>query len=446
MKKLLRGLLLFTVSLTGSAAYALESQAASLMDIYELASKNDHQFRSEYAQYLADREASAINRAALLPDVTLTGTASETDTDTEPSGISSSTDASSTSYHVSLTQNLINQNAWHTYRQGQAQEQLAEISYQANEQELIVRTAQTYFDTLRRIDQLKTGEAEEKAQQTLLEQTKQRYEVGLIPLSDVHEVRAAYDNAVANRINSEANVGIQYDSLSVLTGEIHTQIAPLNNNFNATHPEPAEKSAWVSYAKENNLTLLASELSADVARIGARAAKSGHYPTLTGSLSYSDSNQEVEGTTSSDKETDSGTLSLNFSIPLYKGGRLAAQQRQAEQNAIRAEEQFLLAQRQTIQNTRSLYLSVTTAIAQIKARKQAIVSTASALEAVQAGYDAGTRNIVDVVDAQSDLYQAQRNYFDTLYDYIINTLLLKQAAGNLQVADLEALENSLKTQ
>jgi len=175
-------------------------------------------------------------------------------------------------------------------------------------------------------------------------------------------------------------------------------------------------------------------------------AKSRHLPTLDGRVSYNDSNNDINSSGSrSDSNTDTTVFSINFRMPLYTGGNLSAQQRQAAQNAISAQEDLLFNRRSTIQNTRSLYLSVTTGIAQLKARKQAIVSNESALSATKAGYDAGTRDIVDVVNAQSNLFQAQRNYLDTLYDYIINTLLLKQAAGILQLSDIESLNRSLDT-
>ncbi|MFT6202148.1 MAG: outer membrane protein, partial [Candidatus Endobugula sp.] len=421
------------------------AQRDSLIDIYALAQSNDHQLKSDYAEYLADQEVAAINRSVLRPQIT--GTASVSRANADNSGTTSSkTDTDNNTYGIALTQQLLNTNAWNTYAQGKSQAQLAQAIYAASEQELIIRSAQAYFDTLRAIDQLQTDTAEEKAQATLLEQTKQRYEVGLISINDVHETQAAYDSATANRINSEANVGIQLDALTVITGKLHDDIVPLKENFEVVEPEPKNKQAWVDFALANNLSLNVSNLRAEASQLGKKAAKSNHLPTLTGSINYSDSDINTNGSTSLDNNSATTTFSLNLSMPLYTGGSLSARERQAVQTSIRDQEDLLFTRRSTIQNTRSLYLSVTTDIAQLKARKQAIISNESALSATKAGYDAGTRDIVDVVNAQSNLFQAQRDYLDTLYDYIINTLLLKQAAGNLQIRDIELLNSSLDTQ
>jgi outer membrane protein len=413
-------------------------QNETLLDIYALAKANDHQLKSDYAEYLANSEAAAINRAALRP--TIAGSANLSKTQTRINSANTETDE--TAYSISLSQPLINTNLWNTYKQGKTQTQIAEMTYEADKQSLMIRTAQAYFDTLREVDQLQTDIAEEKAQATLLEQTRQRYEVGLISINDVHETQAAYDNAVANRINTEANVGIQYDSLTVLTGKLHNTITPLKKDFAVVSPEPKDKQAWVDFALANNFELKASELTAEASVLTAKAAKSNHYPTLEGTITYNDRDRDGS-TAGSLNDSNTTVFSLNLNVPIYAGGGVSARHRQAAQNAIAARENFLFTQRNTVQSTRSLYLSVTTDIAQIKARKQAIISNESALEATKAGYDAGTRDIVDVVDAQSSLFQAQRDYLDTLYDYIINTLLLKQAAGNLHVGDLENLAKSL---
>jgi outer membrane protein len=430
-----------------AAAPLSHAQRDSLVDIYALAQSNDHQLKSDYAEYLADQEVAAINRSVLRPQIT--GTASISRTNTDNSGTTSSeTDTDNKAYGIALTQQLLNNNAWDTYEQGKTQSRLAKATYAVSEQELIIRSAQAYFDALRATDQLQTDTAEEKAQATLLEQTKQRYEVGLISINDVHETQAAYDSATADRINSEAKVGIQLDALTVITGKLHDDIAPLKEDFVAMVPEPKNKQAWVDFALANNLSLKVSALRVEASQLGKKAAKSHHLPTLTGSINYSDSNNDIDtiGSASRDSDSATTTFSLNFSMPLYTGGGLSARERQAVQTSIRDQEDLLFTRRSTIQNSRSLYLSVTTDIAQLKARKQAIVSNESALSATKAGYDAGTRDIVDVVNAQSNLFQAQRDHLDTLYDYIINTLLLKQAAGILQVSDIELLNSSLKNQ
>ena len=422
--------------------------SATLLDIYELARKNDHQLKADRAEYLADKESAAIARSALLPQINLTASVNQTDTNISGVDTVSSTagdrDTDDTSYTIELVQPIINFNAWNNYQQGKTESRRAEVTYQANQQALLIRTSETYFNALRAFDQLATAQAQEKAQATLLEQTRQRYEVGLISINDVYETQAAYDSAVANTINAQANLGIQYDNLTVLTGQQHSSVTPLQENFTASAPKPESKQAWVDFALKNNFQLKVSELNANAARFNAKAIRSNRLPVVDGRISHGNSDQETEiNNNTSNLDTDTTQFSINLRVPLYAGGGLTAQQRQAEKTALQAQETFLLTQRSTIQNTRSLYLSVTTAIAQIKARKQAIVSNESALEANKAGYDAGTRDIVDVVNAQQNLFAAKRDYLNTLYDYIINTMQLKGAAGSLQVSDLEALNKNL---
>jgi outer membrane protein len=389
----------------------------------------------------------------LLPQVRGNISYSDRDTETENSGITTSdTSTETTEYSVSLEQNLINFNALNNYRSGKKQTAAAEVQLLADQQSLIIRAARSYFNVLRAIDQLRTTEAEEKALETQLQQTQQRYEVGLISINDVHETRAAYDSSVANKLNAKVNVGISLEGLTIITGKQHTHVAPLKKNFVAAVPEPNDKQAWIDRAKKDNLSLQVSKLNAEASTFAAKAAKGNRLPSLSATLSHGNADSSRSGTDISftpstfdtDSDTDTTTIGLNLSVPIYNGGSLSALQRQAAQNQIAAEEQYLLNLRNTVQETRSLYLSVTTDIAQIKARNQAIISNESALEATQAGYEAGTRDIVDVVNAQRNLFQAQRDYFTALYDYIINTLELKQVAGILSVKDLELLESSLQ--
>jgi outer membrane protein len=426
----------------------------SLTQIYDLAKTNDLQYQANIAQFNANKEIVAISRGSLLPQISGNmsyGTA-ETDTTTTstlnfaPSVDSNGNSTTDTlSYSLSLEQALINFSALNTYRSGKIQAAAAEVQLAADKQSLIIRSAQAYFDVLSATDQLKTSQSEEKALETQLEQTRQRYEVGLISINDVHEAQAAFDSAFANRLSTETNVGIQLEALTILTGRSHNRLATLKDNFTAIAPTPNDKQVWIDAARKNNLLLQVSKLNADAAVFDANTAKANRFPELTGSLNYNfnDSDQS-SGANTRQSESDQISASLNLRIPIYNGGSLTASQRQAAQSQLLAREQFLLTQRNTIQTTRSVFLQVNNDIAQINARKQAIISNQSALQATQAGYDAGTRDIVDVVNAQRNLFQAQRDYFTTVYNYIINTLELKQAAGMLSEIHLQELDNWLE--
>lgn len=438
--------LVLTLISASTSLYSANSVSDTLLDVYELATKNDHEYLADIARFNANQESINIGRSGLLPQVVGRAAYSETRTDNSSSSNSfdGTTDTDTTEYSIALEQAIIDIGALNSYRSGKLKTTLAEVQLAADKQSLIIRTAQAYFDVLSAIDQLRTSQAEEKALATQLEQTRQRYEVGLISINDVYETQAAYDSTVANRLSAEVNVGITLDALTILTGKNHDSIARLKNEVTATYPTPNDKKSWMDAADKNNLDLQISKLNAEIASIDAKAVKANRYPTLTGTISYGNSDSERSGLTDRSDDSDTTSIRLDLSVPIYTGGQLSAQQRQAAQNQIAAQEQYLLSKRNIQQNTRSLFSTVSTDIAQIKARKQAILSNESALEATQAGYDAGTRDIVDVVNAQRNLFQAQRDYFTALYNYIIDTLRLKQIAGSLNVADLEQLNALLK--
>jgi outer membrane protein len=426
-------------------------QSESLIEIYELAKTNDLQYQSDIARFNANKEIKAISRSGLLPQIS--GGASygwdETDTTTKISANNSSllnndgtAQTDSLGYSVSLDQALINFSALNTYRSGKIQAAAAEVQLAADGQALIIRSTTAYFNVLNASALLKTSQATEKALETQLEQTRQRYEVGLISINDVLEAQAGYDSAFANRLTAEADLSIQFEALTVLTGRSHNSIATLKPNFTASSPAPNNIQVWIDAAQKDNLLLQVRKLGADSAVFDAKVEKANRYPELTGSVNYDYSDDDRSG--GNQTESDRIGAILNLRIPIYSGGGLSARQRQAAQNQLLAREQFLLTQRNTIQTTRALFLQVNNDIAQINARQQAVLSNEGALEATQAGYDAGTRDIVDVVNAQRNLFQAQRDYITTVYDYVINTLTLKQAAGTLSEVHVKELDKQLE--
>lgn len=438
-----------------AAFFLLNNQVVhseSLIQIYDLAKQNDLQYQSDIARFNANKEIKAISRSGLLPQISggaSYGTA-ETDTTTTPTSTTSSfTDGTATTdsltYSVSLEQALINFSALNTYRSGKIQAAAAQVQLAADGQALIIRSTTAYFNVLNATALLKTSQATEKALETQLEQTRQRYEVGLISINDVLEAQAGFDSAFANRLTAEADLSIQFEALTVLTGRSHNSIATLKPDFTASSPAPNNIQVWIDAAQKDNLLLQVRKLDADAAVFDAKVQKSNRYPELTGSLNYNyNDDDRSDGGNSRETESDRTSASLNLRIPIYSGGSLTARQRQAAQNQLLAREQFLLTQRNTIQTTRALFLQVNNDIAQINARKQAVVSNEGALEATQAGYDAGTRDIVDVVNAQRNLFQAQRDYITTVYDYVINTLTLKQAAGTLSELHVKELDKQLE--
>ncbi|HEY7773284.1 MAG TPA: TolC family outer membrane protein [Marinagarivorans sp.] len=434
--------------LTPSSAYS-----DSLAEIYRLAVQNDAEYRVAQANYEADRLAKNVNRAGLLPQISASASYTENDISgtttrletTDPLAYGTldfDRKTDTTNLSAQLDQPLFNAAAWYQYKSGKGLTELSEVTFRSEEQALILRTAEAYFDSLKAIDDLETAIAEEDALSHSLEQTKQRFEVGLTAITEVHEAQAQYDSAKANRLISEGALVIAFEALEVLTGSPHKQVAPLKSTFPVTPPEPADRESWVEMAKEANLDLLSAQKRFEIAETNYKVARSGHLPTLSARLGYSDTDND--GDLPSDVGDSAGTsATVTLSLPIFTGGRTSAVRQQAANQQVAAKETINLIERSVTQQTRSLHQRVNTGVATVHARQQAIVSNESALEATKAGYDVGTRNLVDVLNAQRRVYDAKRNFLSTLYDYVLSGLRLKQAAGTLSAQDLVQLDQWL---
>ncbi|MFL0810866.1 MAG: TolC family outer membrane protein [Agarilytica sp.] len=425
---------------------SVPSRSESLNEMYQHALQNDHNFKAAQAAYDAGLQEKNIGRSNLLPKIS--GEASWTDSENEsdPSSNIRPEESTSSGYGLSLTQPIIDFSAWHSYKRGKVASKAAEAQFKAKQQALIVRTATAYFDALRAVDIFETAKAEENANRSQLEQTQKRFEVGLTAITEVHEAQAAYDNSLARRLLAEGNVGIAYEALEVITGQSYQALLPLKKDFPIVSPSPEKREAWVEFATKNNFNLAAASLNAETARQLANQSKAGHFPTLTASATYGETNTEtlLSGTTAETDTTDQA-VALTLKVPLFLGGEISARRKQAASQFIEARENYFQAQRDTIQQARSLHLTVLTDVATVKARKQATISSQSALDATQAGYEVGTRDLVDVLIAQRGLFSAQSNYSDALYTYVLNTLKLKEVAGLLSEKDVLELDKWLDT-
>lgn len=454
MKQFARNLAFTALLLSPASGFS-----ETLSEIYDLALQNDPQLRAANAAYLAGKENANIGRAGLLPFVLGSAQYSETDSEQSSSDIyidgqisdpstTNNSDSDQTSFAVSVEQPLFNLPAWYDYKQGQTISEQARLEFAAAQQELIIRVAQAYFDVLRASENLTSAIAEKEAIGRQLEQTTQRYEVGLLPITDVHEAQAAYDDASVNALILEGALRVAFEGLEVLTGRPHSELAGLVDTFPAEPPD-ATPEAWVQLALDNNLQLLITQEGRDAAYHNAQARKMEHLPTLTGSYRYTDTDfdRDFRGvnavgepvTTPISSRNKVHVVGVQLNVPIFTGGLVSAQRRQAYQRYAQADETVNYVLRSTTQQARSAHVNVVTAAAAVKARHQAIVSAESALEATRAGYDVGTRNIVDVLFAERNLHQAQRNYANARYDYIDSSLLLKLIAGQLSPDDVYQL-------
>lgn len=432
------------------AMLAAQSHADTLLDVYNLALKNDALMQAAEANYNAGQETKNIFRAALLPNATASYGRVESDVDITSyssslnSMLEGNSDTTTKTTSVNVGQALFNLPAWHNYQQGMSLSSASEANYASEKQNLIIRVASAYFDVLRAQENLTSAKAEEKAIARQLEQTQQRFEVGLIAITDVHEARAGYDLAVVARLAAEGALSIAEEALTVITGQSHANLWELKASFEAAIPSPQDPQQWVDWALANNALLKASNFNVEAAKSNADAKKAAHYPTVSAGFNWTDSEKDGNSMGSMVADATDGTsVSLTLSMPLFAGGGVSASRRQAYQQYLAALEGNKQAQRNTIQYTRSQYINVVTGASAVKARSQAIISAQSALDATQAGYDVGTRNIVDVLNAQKNLYRSQRDYANARFDFVVNVLKLRQQAGLLNDSDIETLQMSM---
>ena len=426
-----RAILILTI-LTG---LNVSVNAETLSDIYKIAVKNDPVILAAKANYNADKETLKQGRAVLLPQ--LAGSANKL----EPQD-PTSTNPDKTTYSASLSQSLFNVPAWFQFKSAKNMDQVAEATFAANQQDLIIRVSETYFNVLRAYENKQTREAELSAISRQLEQTQERFEVGLLPITDVYEIQAIFDEATANNLEASGALDIAFEKLQSLTGQSHDELSGLKDSFIATSPDPIDVESWVEFSLANNFTLKASQLAHQAANATATAAKAQHLPKITISTDYRKIDQQPVDNFYGEM-SEQTSVNLNLTMPIFSGGLTSSQARQSSFKAKAAKHNFIAAKRNTIQAARSTHQQVMTNIARVKARTQATKSAESALKATQAGYEVGTRNIIDVLLAQRTVFQAKRNFASARYDYILSMMRLKQVAGQLSPKDIFDLSDWL---
>ena len=430
--------------------FSTHAVSDSLLDIYNDALENDPQYKSAEFSYLSGKEIKVQGRAALLPSITITA---QTNWNEYYQGGTLRNQYNNFSSSARLTQPLIRLDAWFKYRQSKFLTDAAEADFAYSQQALIVRTAELYFNVLRAIDNLNASKSEEKAIKKQLDQSQQRYEVGLSAITEVHEAQLAFDLSMASRIKIEGDVYTAKEALNALVGREIISLDGLVNDLNVANPVPSSKEEWARKAVENNFRLKAANLRKLASKNNARSAASNHLPKvdIVGSQSESETNQYAyDGLNTGGAfnitvpdETQRDTYSLQLSMPIFQGGAVISRTKQAYAEANKSSEDALYAERNAIQDVRSQYSNVVTLVANLRAQKQAVVSASTALEATKVGYEVGTRNIVDLLQAEKNLYSAEKNLANAKYDYLITTLRLHLAAGTLSPENLIAINNLL---
>lgn len=435
-----RGLLLAAL-----AGAVLNVQAAptqyNLLDVYHMALENDAQLAAARSSMMATQETVNQSRAGLLPTLGLSANTQYNRASREMvSGGNDTDNYNSHGWGASLNQPLFNMNNWYTYDMAQYAGDQAGTVYANAQQELILRVAEAYFSVLSAEDSLLTTIAQERALKQQMDQSRERYNVGLIAETDVLDAMAAYDNARVARIQANVAVSTSYESLRTIVNQDVTDIAHLNKAMPVLPPTPATPDEWVNTALTSNLMLKAARQGLQASETNIKVSKSGYAPTVNAfaSYNYSSSNaqQTVPGFTGDGKQTVFG---VQIDLPIFTGGSTVSTTRQATYQFEAAQKNYDQQLRQTNANTRNLLNTTVSDVDQVQANCQVIISSESALKATQSGYEVGTRNITEVLDAQQQLYSSISNYLSARYSFIVNTLKLKQMAGTLSPADLKEL-------
>ena len=444
--------LLFAGLLALQAQAAPDSQPVGLMEVYRLAVANNADLAAAHAAYQARSENVPQARAGLLPQIGAgaSSNSSRTKVDTRELGEQISK-RNTYSYQASLSQPLFRLDRWYQLKTAQADSEQAALELSATEQALILQSAEAYFAVLRGQDNLAASLAEEKAFERQYELARERFNVGLSDKTDVLQAQAAHDNASANRMQAEQLVQDAFQMLETLTDHHFAALEGVRHGLPVNPPVPNDAAAWVDRALADNLQLRAMDFALEAAQQDLRTRKSGHAPTLDAMAQYqkgdNDSlgfaNRGMTGGPAYNRHAEQTVIGLQLNIPLYTGGHTSSRVRQGVHQLHNAEYGKESLRRQTVQNARNLHRAVNTDVEQVQARRQSIISSYSAVEATQIGYEVGTRTIVDVLDAQRQLYAAVRNYNNARYDYILDHLRLQQTAGSLSPDSLQALNEYL---
>ncbi|MBE0362978.1 outer membrane channel protein [Pseudoalteromonas ulvae UL12] len=450
-KKILSTLLGLSATFATSASFAED-----LLQVYQIALAND----PTVLRAKANREAQSyqIDRAmsSLLPQLDMTMGYSKVDSNSyNREDINSpyykvDSDSDTFKRGLSLQQSLFNLSSWRSLDIAEKQSLQAQASYDLAQQQLIVRVANTYFAVLSSLDDLEFVQAEKRAIERQLEQTKQRFAVGLTAITDVHEAQAQFDNAVAREIVATNNVETARENLREITGKYHEKLNPLNTTKFSTVKPNQNSVDFIKTAEDKNIELQVAKVTFDIAKQQIDLAQAGHFPTLTLSASYGDTLADGSATalgqssnSNNEPRSDQTSIGLNFAVPIYSGGGTQAAVNQARAFYVASAEDLEASHRSVSKQVRTSYNQVVSDIATYKALEQAVVSAESALQATEAGFEVGTRTIVDVLLSTRNLYDAKRNLSAVRYRYVVSTLGLKQAAGTLNQDDVAAINQGL---
>ncbi len=435
----------FAIALLACAPLGAASE--NLTQVYQAARGYDAQYSAARYALQAGLERVPQGRALLLPSLNLTANATRANTDSkskDPTLVPSfERDIDSHGYALTFTQPLYRRQNWIQFDQAEYQAKQAEAQFGLAGQDLIMRTAQAYFDVLAAQDTLALVRAQKIAIAEQLAQAKRNFEVGTATITDTHEAQARYDLAAAQEISALNDVDARRRALQQLTGKEYGELKPLRADVKLAPPNPADMQSWVDLAEKQSYPVLVLEAGTEIAALEAKRNSAGHAPTLDFVASQNYTSQSASQLSATGSEITTSSISLQFALPLYQGGAISSREREAAYNLERTRQDLENARRSAALATRQSYLAVINGIAQVGALEQALVSSQSALQSNRLGYEVGVRINIDVLNAQQQVFSTQRDLAVARYNTITNFLRLKSAAGGLREEDLDEVNRAL---
>lgn len=435
-----------------AATFSSNLLADSLLQIYELAKKTD----PKYLNSALEIEASDIridkSMASFLPHVNLSKSYSESDQDyDEASSLSygnDKVDNKSKTLSISLTQSIYNNKNFIDLRQSEKRKVQSYHSHVDQTESLIIRTSELYFNALAALDNVEFSKAEVRSVKKQLSQTKEKFEVGLIAKTDVDEAQATRDIAIADQISAENDLENAYEDLKELTGRYHYKLLGLMRDINFRNPSPEDVISW-GKSSVNSAEVRIAVINLDIAKDGISMSRSDHLPTVELNARYIESDIDSESFSNSlvsdvNSISDTSEISIDFNLPLYSGGYTSASVNESINKYQQEHKTLDGVLRAAINKSRRAYLGVVSSVSSVNALDQSVVSRESALKSTNDGFEAGTRTIVDVLEQTQLLYDVKRKSSRKRYDYIMNTLKLKQSVGSLTVDDLIKVNSLLR--
>ncbi len=450
------------------AALPATAAAEDLLQTYELARAGDPQFAAAESGRLATREGAVQARATMLPQID--GTASLTRSRSEGPATQNqfdpvtgqpisftgdvATETTSRRLGVNVNQMLYDRARFTTLSSQKALSRASDFQLEAAGNSLITRTSAVYFAVLVRLETLAAAEAAETALQKQFDFASKRLEVGLAPITDVHEARAQYDSARANTILARNAVADGYQALAEITGVPVRNLKGLPVDFQPALPVAEGPDGWVQTALANNPALRAQQLQVESAEANIGTARAGHWPTLYVGGGYSDGKTWGENTFSAsglpgsvtnpiDSQNRGPQVGVTLSVPIFSGGATQSRVRQAVAQRDVASDQLEQQRRALERNTRNAYQTLVAGVSEVEARRLALVSAQAAYDASQVGLEVGTRTVLDVLNNQQNLFRAQEAYAITRYNHLQQRLALEEAAGTLDIEDVQLINRLL---